>query len=152
MTESKTEVVVGALVLIVALGFLAYVAQATGFSRTTTGDLQVSASFRSAEGVSVGTDVRLAGVRIGAVTQMALDPETFRASTMLRLDRAVPIPVDSSAVVASEGLLGGTFIEIMPGGSLDVLGDGDAIIDTQGAVSLLQLLLQYVAGGSEAGQ
>lgn len=152
MTESRTEVAVGALVLVVALGFLAYVAQATGLRRATQGDLQVSASFRSAEGVSVGTDVRLAGVRIGAVTQMALDPESFRANTMLRLDPAVPIPVDSSAIVASEGLLGGTYIEIMPGGSFDVLGDGDAIIDTQGAVSLLQLLLQYVAGGSEPGR
>lgn len=152
MTESRTEVAVGAVVLVVALGFLAYVAQATGLRRTTQGDLQVSASFRSAEGVSVGTDVRLAGVRIGAVTQMALDPESFRANTMLRLDPAVPIPVDSSAIVASEGLLGGTYIEIMPGGSFDVLGDGDAIIDTQGAVSLLQLLLQYVAGGSEPGR
>lgn len=148
MTESRTEVAVGALVLILALGFLAYTAQATGFGRAT-GDLAVSASFRSAEGVRVGTDVRLAGVRIGTVTQMGLDPDTFRANTVMQLTRDVPIPQDSTAVVASEGLLGGTYIEIMPGGSLDNLADGDAILDTQGAVSLLQLLLQYVAGGGE---
>jgi len=151
MTESRTEVAVGALVLILALGFLAYTAQATGFGRSA-GDLEVSASFRSAEGVRVGTDVRLAGVRIGTVTQMGLDADTFRANTVMHLTRDVPIPQDSAAVVASEGLLGGTYIEIMPGGSLDNLADGDAILDTQGAVSLLQLLLQYVAGGSSEGE
>jgi len=149
MRESASEVIVGAAVLVVAGGFLAYTAQATGY---LAGDDQMvlSASFRSVEGVDVGTDVRLAGVPIGRVSTLALNPQTYRADTILTLDSTVPIPDDSSAVVASEGLLGGNFVEIVPGGSLGNFASGDEITDTQGAVSLLQLLLTYVGGGEES--
>lgn len=148
MRESPTEVLVGAAVLVAAVGFLVYAGQATGFTRTQEG-LTLTASFRSVEGVVLGTDVRLAGVRIGSVTGLALNPQTYRADTVMTLTGEVPIPDDSSAVVASEGLLGGTFIEIVPGGSLGNLADGAEIVDTQGAVSLLNLLVQFV--GSSAG-
>ena len=149
MRESVTEVIVGAVVLVAAVGFLAYAAQATGFAEPA-GDFDLKASFRSIEGVSVGTDVRMSGVKIGTVTAMFLNPETYRADTVLTLLNVVPVPNDSSAVVASEGLLGGNFIEIMPGGSMDMFADGAEIVDTQGAVSLLQLLLTYVAGDTAA--
>ncbi|TNC73897.1 outer membrane lipid asymmetry maintenance protein MlaD [Rubellimicrobium roseum] len=148
MRESPLEVLTGAAVVLVAGGFLLYAAQATGYGGPDEG-LRLTASFRSIEGVSLGTDVRLAGVKIGTVTDTALDPQTFRATTELTVNAAVPIPDDSSAVVSSEGLLGGTFIEIVPGGSLTTLADGNEIVDTQGAVSLLQLLLQYISGGDE---
>ena len=149
MRESVTEVIVGAAVLIAAVGFLAYAAQATGFAEPA-GDFDLKASFRSIEGVSVGTDVRMSGVRIGTVTAMLLNPETYRADTVLTLVDVIPIPDDSTAVVASEGLLGGNFIEIVPGASLAMFTNGAEIVDTQGAVSLLQLLLTYVAGDSAA--
>lgn len=149
MRESLTEVIVGAAVLVAAGGFIAFTANATGYGTNDAG-LVLTASFRSVEGIDVGTDVRLAGVQIGRVADMALNTQSYRADTTLALDSAVPIPNDSSAVVASEGLLGGSFIEIVPGGSLDNFVNGEEIVDTQGAVSLLQLLLTYVAGGDEA--
>ena len=148
MRENPLEILTGAAVVLVAGGFLLYAAQATGYGGPTDG-LRLTASFRSIEGVSLGTDVRLAGVKIGTVTDLSLDPQTYRATTEITVDAAVPVPDDSTAVVASEGLLGGTFIEIVPGGSLLVLADGGEIIDTQGAVSLLDLLLKYVSGGTE---
>jgi len=148
MRENPTEVIVGAAVLIAALGFLAYAAQATGLT-APAGTLHLTASFRSVEGVTVGTDVRLAGVKIGAVSAIALDPVSYRAQTVLTLAQAVPIPDDSTAIVASEGLLGGNFIEIMPGGSLDNLTEGAEIVDTQGAVSLLNLLVSVVGGSAD---
>ena len=146
MRENPVEVLTGAAVVLAAGGFLLYAAQATGYAGPSEG-LTLSASFRSIEGVSLGTDVRLAGVKIGSVTDTALDPQTFRATTKLTINADVPLPDDSTAVVASEGLLGGNFIEIVPGGSLTNLADGGEIVDTQGAVSLLQLLLQYISGG-----
>jgi phospholipid/cholesterol/gamma-HCH transport system substrate-binding protein len=147
MRESPAEVIVGGVVLFAAVGFLAYAAQATGFT-DRGGDFHLTASFRSIEGVTVGTDVRLAGVKIGTVTETRLNPENYRADTVMTLLDTVPIPNDSSAIVSSEGLLGGNFIEIVPGGSLDNFADGAEIVDTQGAVSLLQLLLTFVAGDS----
>lgn len=146
MRESRTEVAVGAAVLIAAAAFLAYGLQASGL-RTGGGGYDVTASFRSVEGVSPGTDVRMSGVSIGQVADVQLDLTNFRAVTRMVIRNGIPLPDDSSAVVASEGLLGGTFVEIVPGGSLDNLAPGAEIVDTQGAVSLLNLLTQFVAGG-----
>lgn len=146
MTEKRSEIFVGAIVLAVAAAFLVYLISSTGLG--VTGDrYSLSASFRSAEGVSAGTDVRLAGVKIGTVTEVSLDPTTFRAVTEISLAESVQIPDDSAVIVASEGLLGGSFIEIIPGGSPFNLKEGGEIIDTQSSVSLINLLLKFVAGG-----
>lgn len=146
MSHNKTEVLVGGAVLAAAIGFSVYAAQSTGFSSGGAG-YDLHASFRSLEGVSVGTDVRLAGVKIGTVTGMELNTETYRADTTLSVRNEIEIPDDSSIVVASEGLLGGNFVEIVPGGSLFYFAPGDEILDTQGAVSLISLLLKFVSGG-----
>ncbi len=148
MRENTTEVVVGAAVLAAALGFLWFIVTATGLSGSATG-MELKANFRSAEGVSVGTDIRLAGVSVGTVSGLDLNIETYRADVIFAIDQGVSIPDDSAVVVASEGLLGGTFVEIVPGGSFEMFVDGGLIQDTQGAVSLIQLLLKFV-GGEEA--
>jgi phospholipid/cholesterol/gamma-HCH transport system substrate-binding protein len=148
MSHNTTEVVVGGAVLAAAIGFVIYAGQATGFSQSSA-DYELEASFRSVEGVTVGTDVRLAGVKVGTVTAMDLNAETYRADTRFSIDDGIAIPDDSAAVVASEGLLGGNFVEILPGGSPFYYAAGDEIIDTQGSVSLIQLLMRFVAGSEE---
>ncbi|MCV6823919.1 MULTISPECIES: outer membrane lipid asymmetry maintenance protein MlaD [Halocynthiibacter] len=148
MSDSPTEVVVGGVVLAVALGFLAYASQATGFGARSSG-YPLTASFRSAEGVSVGTDVRLGGVKIGTVTGMELNPTTFRADTEISILNGLELPDDSAITIASEGLLGGSFVEIVPGGSPFNYEPGSEIEDTQSAVSLVSLLLKFVSGSSE---
>jgi phospholipid/cholesterol/gamma-HCH transport system substrate-binding protein len=148
MSESKTEVAVGAAVLVVAAGFLFYAGQVTGFTSWSAG-YPLTASFRSLEGVSVGTDVRLAGVKIGSVTSVTLNPETFRADTVLTVKDGIVLPDDTAVVIASEGLLGGNFVELVPGGSPFNLNPGEEIIDTQGAVSLISLLLKFVTGDGQ---
>jgi phospholipid/cholesterol/gamma-HCH transport system substrate-binding protein len=145
MRETTTEVLAGVAVVAVAGAFLAYAAQMTGWSQGSTG-YALTASFRSAEGVLIGTDVRLAGVKIGTVTGLSLDPVTYRAATVMTIAADVPVPDDSSAIISTEGLLGGSFVEIMPGGSLDALPDGAEIIDTQGAISVVALLMKFVSG------
>ncbi|MBY6055720.1 outer membrane lipid asymmetry maintenance protein MlaD [Leisingera daeponensis] len=148
MSHNPTEVFAGGIVLAAAIGFAVYAGQAAGLSRAgSTYDL--TASFRSLEGVSVGTDVRLAGVKIGTVTGVGLNPETFRADTVFSVKEGIEIPDDSAVVISSEGLLGGNFVEIMPGGSPFAFEPGDEIEDTQGAVSLISLLVKFVAGGGE---
>lgn len=146
MRENTTEVIVGAAVLAAAAGFLWYVITTTGIGGGAAG-YSINANFRSAEGVTVGTDVRLAGVSIGAVTGLSLNSETYRAETVISINKGVPIPDDSAAVIASEGLLGGTFVEIVPGGSLGMFADGALVEDTQGAISVIQLLTKFVGGG-----
>ena len=148
MSHNITEVLVGGVVLAAAVGFAVFAGQAAGLS-SGTDDYQLNASFRSIEGVGVGTDVRLAGVKIGTVTKIALNPQTFRADTDFSVLQSIDIPDDSAVVVSSEGLLGGNFVEIMPGGSPFNFEPGDEIEDTQGAVSLITLLLKFVSGGGD---
>lgn len=149
MRESPAEIATGAVVLAVAGAFVAYALSTGGASFGTGERYELTASFRSVEGVVEGTDIRLAGVTVGSVSDIALNPQTFRADTTLSIDSGIEVPLDSAVVVASEGLLGGTFVEIVPGGMFDVYQPGDAITDTQGAVSLVQLLMSFVGATDE---
>ena len=148
MSENRAELLVGALVIAVAAGFLAYATSRAGVIQGSDGYTLV-ASFRSAEGVSVGTDVRLAGVKIGSITGLTLNPETFRADATLAIRSGVELPDDSSVLIASEGLLGGNFVEIQPGGSAFNFEPGAEIDNTQGAISLIELLTKFVGSGSQ---
>lgn len=145
MTESKTEIFVGGLVLAVAIGFLVYAGQTTGMTRGGE-EYRLNASFRSIDGVSVGTDVRLAGVKVGRVTDITLDRETYRARTVFSVEDGIEVPDDSAVSVSSEGLLGDNYVEIQPGGSSFYLEAGDEIEFTQGSVSLIGLLTKFVSG------
>ncbi len=146
MSENTTEVIVGSAVLAAALGFLFYAGQVTGFVSGGSANNQYSASFRSIQGVSVGTDVRLAGVKVGTVTELVLNPDTFRADARITVVKNVLLPDDTAIVIASEGLLGGSFVELLPGGSITNLETGAEIEDTQSSVSLIELLLKFVSG------
>lgn len=148
MSENVTEVVVGGAVLAVAVGFLVYAGQATGYSRDADG-YELTASFRSVEGVSVGTDVRMAGVKVGTVVGLDLNPQTFRADTTFTVQDGIEVPDDSSIAISSEGLLGGNYVEIVPGGSPILLEPGEEIEDTQSAVSLITLLSKFVSGNGD---
>ena len=149
MAENPIEVIVGGFVLAAAIGFVVYAGKATGYGSAPE-SYALSASFRSVEGVTVGTDVRLAGVKIGSVTQLDLNPGTFFADATISVKDGILLPEDSAILVSSEGLLGGNFIEILPGGSPVNLEPGGEIEDTQGAVSLISLLLKFVGGMASA--
>ncbi|MEP5758885.1 MAG: outer membrane lipid asymmetry maintenance protein MlaD [Litoreibacter sp.] len=148
MAENTSELFVGTLVLSAAVGFALYAASVTGTSVGGSG-YSLSASFRSVEGVKVGTDVRLAGVKVGSISGLELNPETFRADAYLSIQDSILIPDDSAISISSEGLLGGNFVEIIPGGSSTNLDEGGEIEDTQGSVSLITLLMKFVAGDGE---
>src|SRR6056297_403790 len=117
MSGTTAEIATGAAVLFVAAGFLAYAGQMTGFGEGSGDSYEMTASFRSVEGISVGTDVRLGGVKVGTVKDLALNPETFRADATITVQDTIRLPDDSSILISSEGLLGGNFVELQPGGS-----------------------------------
>lgn len=145
MSHHVGEVIAGGVVVAAAAGFLLYASQYGGVG-VQAGTYPLSASFRSAEGVAIGTDIRLAGVKIGTVTGLELDQQTYRAEATFAIDDGVELPDDTAATVASEGLLGGTFIEMLPGGSEFVYAPGDQILDTESSVSIISLLLKFVSG------
>lgn len=149
MAENRAEVLAGAAVLAAAVAFALY---AMGGDRLSAqgGTYPLHASFRSVEGIMVGSDVRLAGVKVGTITNLRLNPQTYFADAEIAVDETVLLPDDSAILISSEGLLGGNFVELVPGGSPDNLGPGDEIEDTQGAVSLITLLMKFVGGKADA--
>jgi phospholipid/cholesterol/gamma-HCH transport system substrate-binding protein len=148
ISRNMGETVVGAIVLGIAIIFAVFLLKFSnvGFG---AGQYTVDAKFRSAEGITVGTDVRLAGVKIGSVSNLSLDPQTFQATARLSIKPEYQMPDDSAAIISSEGLLGGSFVEILPGGSYDLMEDGSEFGETQGAVSFISLLMKFVTGKDE---
>jgi phospholipid/cholesterol/gamma-HCH transport system substrate-binding protein len=144
--RSLAEVATGAVILAVALLFLGYAVLNSGrgsVMRNGEG-IRLSARFDRIDGLANGADVRIAGVRVGSVTDTRIDPQTFSAELTMRLDRNLRLPDDTSAEVTSEGLLGGRYVSLVPGGSEKVLADGGRITQTQGSVSLESLLGRFI--------
>ena len=145
MANSVAETAIGAVVLATAAGFLVYAGQTRGLSLTRD-TYPLTASFRSAEGITVGTDVRVAGITVGSVTALDLDPVTYQAKSTFTVESALKIPTDSDVKISSESLLGGNFVEITPGAAEDNIEPGGEILNTQGSVSLLNLLMRFGTG------
>lgn len=151
MQRSETrQALIGALVLIlVALFFV----NAYSGERKATGRADgylVSAVFPRVDGLAKGAEVRLGGIRIGEVTEMALT-ENMRAMVGMRLDDSVKVPTDSSAVILSSGLAGAKYIELDPGGEERMLTDGGRITHTQGSI-IVEELMDLIIGQIRAKQ
>lgn len=144
--ENPVEVLIGAIVIAVAAGFAFYANQQTG-GGAPSGSYNLVASFSSASGLAPGTDVRVAGVKVGSVAGLELDPKTYQARVTLSIRDGVELPDDSLAKVDSESLLGGTFIALEPGAGIDMLEAGDEFEFTQGAITLSGLIARVLTGG-----
>lgn len=142
--RSIAEMAAGAVVLAVAAIFLAYAVLHSGRGEVAADGMLLTARFDRIDGLVNGADVRLAGVKVGTVTATRIDPQSFSAEVSMRIDRALRLPSDSSAEVTSEGLLGGKYISIVPGGSETLLAEGGRITETQGSVSLESLLGRFI--------
>ena len=142
------EILSGAVVLIAAAGFLAYAVAHSG--RSVTGGYTLQARFDRIDGLAVGADVRLAGVKIGTVTDARIDPQTYLAEVSFTVQNDIAVPKDSSAEINSDGLLGGKFLSVVPGADTVSLQPGQRVAITQSAVSIEQLLGKFIFSASEA--
>ena len=141
--ENIVEALIGLLVVIVAIGFVVFAYGRTQAGGTADGYV-LKARFTNVSGVSPGTDVRMAGIRIGKVAAQSLDPASFQAVLDLSIDKGLELPVDSSAAITTEGLLGGTFVALTPGGDEAILKPGEEITETSGAADLMALIGGFV--------
>ena len=141
MKNSTVETLIGTAVVAIAAAFFIYAYQASERGGTA-GSYRISAEFDNAEGVSIGTDVRVAGVKVGSVVDFTLNPENFQANVKMELDPKVQLTEDASAKVTAEGLLGSKFISLEQGGAETMLAEGGVISNTQGAVDIWSLISQ----------
>ena len=142
LSAERIETAVGAAVLAVAAAFLLW--STGGWRDAGQETYPLVAAFPNVDGVEKGTEVRLAGVRVGRVADVRLNPDTYYAEAELQVPANIALPTDSAALIQSDGLLGGAYIELQPGGADEMLKPGDEIEDVQGAVSLLTLMMKFV--------
>ena len=146
MQNSIVETLVGAAVLAVAGLFLVFAYSGTGFGSIS--GYEVTAKFGAVNGVTVGSDVRMSGVKIGTVSGVEIDPQDYAAVTHLVIGNDIQLPDDSSVRITSDGILGNQYVSIEPGGSETMLQPGGEIEYTQGAIDLIGLLGRTIFGGS----
>lgn len=110
-------------------------------------DYVVQARFSSVSGLKAGAEVEVAGVRVGKVSAIQLDPQTYAALVSMRIGKDVELSEDTIASVKTSGLIGDKYIKLTPGGAPDTLADGEMIVDTESALDIEELISKYVFGG-----
>lgn len=151
MRESVAETLIGVLVLIAA-GLFAVFAINTGGDAAGTGKTyDVTARFNNITGISRGSDVRMAGVKVGLVKSLDVDFDRSEAIVTLALDEKLSLAEDADARISTDGLLGGAYISLSQGGLPDTIAtDGTGEIEfTRGSVDLVTLLGSAVSGFGE---
>jgi phospholipid/cholesterol/gamma-HCH transport system substrate-binding protein len=148
MARRLPETLTGFAVIVVAAVFLIYALGRTG--AVTTGGYTLQAQFASVGGLTVGSEVKIGGVVVGHVADERLDPNTYAAIVRLAMNDDIKIPQDSSASITSDGLLGGDYVAVSPGGSNTMLAPGQSFAVTQSAVNIEDLLGKFIfsMGGS----
>ena len=144
--ERWGETILGAAVAAVAIGFFVFAAAQAGQRGVSVQSYDLVARFQRVDGVGVGSDVRVSGVKVGVVRAVALDPDTYMARLTFSIDRNIVIADDSTARISTDGLLGGAYVAIEPGGAGAPLPPGGEIMYTQGAVDLLTVLASFAQG------
>ena len=145
--RNAAELLTGAVVIAVAIGFLAYAIAGTG--RASANGYLLNARFDRIDGLAIGADVRLAGVKVGRVLEEKIDPQTFQAIVTFSMQNDVRLPKDSSAQVTTAGLLGGSVLSVVPGGATATIPPGGSVTITQSAVSLEDLLGKFIFNVSD---
>jgi phospholipid/cholesterol/gamma-HCH transport system substrate-binding protein len=145
MHNDTVETLIGAAVIAIAVIFVIFAYRSTGTANV--GGYELQAHMSRVDGLAVGTDVRLAGVKVGTVSALTLEPN-YLVDVHMDIQRDVKVPDDSSLVVTSSGLLGSSYLSIAPGGSDKMLPSGGVIRNTQGAIDMMGLLNRFVNSGN----
>lgn len=142
MRRNVIETIMGAVVLLVAVAFIVFAFRTSGL--TASGGYRVIAEFNDASGLDIGTDVRVAGVKVGTVVEQDLDPKSFRAAITMEIGEDILLPSDSSARILPDGLLGGNYVELQIGAEDLVLAEGGRISLTQDAINVVELISRII--------
>jgi len=142
MGRNLIETIMGAVVLAVAAFFLIF-AYSHADLREVKG-YSVSAQFLSSGGIESGADVRVNGIKVGTVSSLTLDPQSFNAVVKMTIRPDIKLPVDTVASVSTEGLLGGKFLRLDPGRGTQTLAEGATLTRTKEHKSIEQMVGELI--------
>lgn len=147
MKKYSREAIVGIFVLVGIL-CVAYLTIKLGRMEVLNDNgYTLEARFSSVTGLRSGAEIQIAGVSVGRVSKIGLDPETQTALVTMIIDKEVQLSDDVIASVKTSGLIGDKYIQLSPGGSFDMLEDGDEVSETESSVDIEELISKYVFGG-----
>lgn len=148
--NNVAETVIGAIVVAVALLFITF-----AYMRTGSGSLsgyEVLARLPKVDGLGIGTDVRISGIKVGNITDLTLDPNNFLVTVHMSIRNDIKLPTDSSMMITASGVLGSQYLSITPGGDDKTIAAGGMITNVQAANSndLMSLAGRVIGGGSSS--
>lgn len=148
MNKNIIETVVGFIVIAIAVGFIIIAYQSGNIDARKLDGYNILAQFDRADGIGIGADVRLSGLKIGSVTKMIINPKNYDAEVTLKIDKNYKIPQDSSAEIIGNGLLGDKYVAIVPGAESVYLSNNQKIEFTQSSISLESLIGKFIFGST----
>jgi phospholipid/cholesterol/gamma-HCH transport system substrate-binding protein len=150
MSKNMLETLTGAFVLVVAGWFLLFFMQNNTGLSVTNDQYSLFAKFNQADGISVGTPVKISGVKVGVITAEHIDLNSYFAVVNFSVDNKIKIPADSTAKISSEGLIGGKYLAIVPGGDDKMLESGEEVRFTQSSINLETLIGKMLFSKSDS--
>ena len=149
MKSSSLETIVGAAIIAVAVAFFSFAYHASG-KGSVGGGYHISAEFDNVDGVAIGSDVRVAGIKVGTVIGQGLSPKSYQARLDMEIQNGLELSDDTSAKITAEGLLGSKFVALEPGGSETKIAEGGELSYTQGAIDIWSIISQAMFSKSGA--
>jgi phospholipid/cholesterol/gamma-HCH transport system substrate-binding protein len=151
MEREKSEIILGISIIILSL-FLVIGLYRKGLVETNGEHYKLKAAFERADGINLGNDVLISGVKVGEVLAKELDKNNYNALVTISIQKDIKLPLDSSAEIASANLMGDKYISLVPGAEAELLKDGDTIEFTQSSINLEGLLTKFFFGLDSKGE
>lgn len=147
ISRRSREIMVGFAVFVFGAAFLVIAFQSGGVR--SEGGYPLTATFRQVDGITIGSAVHLAGIKVGEVSKLRFEPKTNRAVVEMQIREAIKLPEDTSAQVVTDGLLGAKFIKLVPGGQEETLPAGGSFLYVQDGVIVEQLLEKLIVNAEQ---
>jgi len=138
MKRNVTEALIGAAVLAIAGWFLWFTSRVADFGAVS--GYELTATFDRIDGVTIGSDVMLGGIKVGSVLETSVNAETYQAVVRFSVLPSIKLPADTSVEVSTQGLLGTAYLSLKPGGEVAYLAEGDEVEFTQGSIDVVDII------------
>ena len=147
MRRNVIETIMGGLVLLVAVLFVLFAYSSSNVGRVS--GYEISAQFNRIDGLTVGADVRMSGIKIGSVTAQRLDPKTYLADIRMAIQSDVQLPADTTAKIQADSLLSANYVNLEPGGDDKMIQPGGKVVNTQDPINLSDLIGRFIFSNSK---
>lgn len=143
MKNNTFETLIGALVIVVAILFLSFASKITSNKQNISKGYNILAVFDNADGINIGSDIKVAGVKVGSVANIKLN-DNYKAELTLKLPENFNVPLDSIFKISTSGLIGSKFINIKIGAEEEYFKNGDKADFTESSMDLEDLISRFI--------